>query len=136
LVTEKLTKEEETHWLNKTLSKLVKDEVFFVVAEVDKKVVGSCDLQPKTEHPEAVGAVGIVVKGGYRRIGIGLELMKAVIDQARLLGLKTVTVNVFASNKAAIHLYIEMGFVESSRNPQKFFRQGKYVDEIVMAKPL
>jgi putative acetyltransferase len=77
-----------------------------------------------------------VVKKGFRDLGIGTEIMKAVIGQAVRLGLKLLVLSVFASNERAIHVYEQVGFVQTGRVPKKHFRDGKYVDEIAMAKVL
>ena len=105
------------------------------MAEVNKKVVASSDFQIKSGDQEhRVGAIGIVVKNGYRNLGIGTEIMKTLLEQAASFGLKTMTVNAFATNKRAIHVYKKVGFVESAIVPEKHFRQGRLIDEVVMTK--
>lgn len=105
------------------------------MAEVDNKVVASADFQIKGEDQEhRVGAMGIVVKNGYRNLGIGTEIMKTLLEQTAFFGLRTMTMNAFATNKRAIHAYKKAGFVESGLIPEKYFRQGKLIDEVVMTK--
>jgi ribosomal protein S18 acetylase RimI-like enzyme len=55
--------------------------------------------------------MGIVVRNGCRNPGIGTEIMKTLLEQAAFFGLRTVTVNAFATNKRAIHVYEKVGFV-------------------------
>jgi RimJ/RimL family protein N-acetyltransferase len=74
------------------------------------------------------------VKKGYRNLGIGTELMKTILEQAVFFGLRTMTVNVFVTNKRAIHVYKKVGFVESGIIPEKHFRQGRSIDEIILTK--
>jgi RimJ/RimL family protein N-acetyltransferase len=133
-ITEKFTREAEAEWLRKVLSRLEKDEHFSLVAEVDRKVVASSDFQVKGGTDEPVGVIGIVVKNGYRSFGIGTEIMKTLLEQAALFGLQTVTVNAFATNKRAIHVYEKVGFVESGMIPDKHFRQGRLIDEVSLIK--
>jgi RimJ/RimL family protein N-acetyltransferase len=134
LITQKFTREEEAEWLTKALLRLEKNEAFFLVAEVDEKVVASSDLQLQGEGQEFVGLIGIIVKNGHRNLGIGTEIMKTHFEKAALFGLKVLTVNVFATNKQAIHVYEKVGFVQTDRISKKHFRQGRFIDEVIMTK--
>jgi RimJ/RimL family protein N-acetyltransferase len=136
LVTQKFTREAEAEWLLKVLSRLKKDEQFFLVAEVDKKVVASSDFQVQGGTDEHIGSIGIAVRNGYRNLGIGTEIMKTLLEQAAFFGLKTVTVNPFATNKHAIHVYEKVGFIQSGIIPKKHLRQGRIIDEIIFSKSL
>ena len=134
LLTKKFTREQEADWLSNVLSQLEKDEIFFVVAEADKKVVASADIQILSEDENQIGLLGIVVSKGYRNLGIGTEIMKTMAEQASLFGLKFLKVNVFATNNQAIHLYEKVGFVSVDRILKKYFRKDKLIDEIIMVK--
>jgi RimJ/RimL family protein N-acetyltransferase len=132
--TEKVTREEEAEWMPEMLSNLEKDELFFLVAEVNKKLVASSDIHILTGDEKHVGVLGIVVKTEFRGLSIGTEMMKTLIEQARALGLKVLTLNVFATNKPAVHVYEKVGFVQTGKIPKKHFRQGQYIDEVIMTK--
>ena len=106
------------------------------MAEVDKKVIASSDFQIQDGTDERIGAIGIVIRNGYRNLGIGTEIMKTVLEQAAFFGLRTVTVNAFATNKRAIHVYEQVGFVQSGIIPKKHLRQGRFIDEVIMSKPV
>ncbi|MGA2238436.1 MAG: GNAT family protein [Candidatus Bathyarchaeia archaeon] len=137
LIDEKLSRDEEINWLSKTLARLEKDETFHLVAEVNGKAVGSAEFGRKTSgYDKHVGMLGIVIGNGYRDLRIGTEIMKSLIEQARAVGLKLLTLSVYATNERARHVYQKLGFVETGRIPKKFFKDGKYVDEITMAKVL
>ena len=133
-ITDKFTREKEAEWLFKVLRRLERDELFLLVAEVDKKVIASSDFQIQGGTDERIGAIGIVIRNGYRNLGIGTEIMKTVLEHAALFGLRTVTVNAFATNKRAIHVYERVGFVESGIIPKKHLRQGRFIDEVIMSK--
>lgn len=135
-VTQKFTREAEAEWLLKTISRLEKDEQFFLVAEVDKKVIASSDFQIQGGTEEHSGEIGIAVRDGYRNLGIGTEIMKTLLKQAAFFGLRTVTVNAFAANKRAIHVYEKVGFVQSGIIPKKHFREGRFIDEIILTKSI
>jgi len=137
LIDEKLSRDEEIDWLSKTLARLEKDETFHLVAEVNGKVVGSAEFGRKTSGYERhVGTLGIVISNDYRDMGVGTEMMKALIEQARAMGLKLLTLCAYATNERAKHVYQKLGFVETGRIPKKYFKEGKYVDEITMARAL
>jgi RimJ/RimL family protein N-acetyltransferase len=137
LVDEKVTREDELDWLSTALARLEKDETIYVIAEVDDRVVGNSELGRKTTGRDRhVGTIGIAIRDGFREIGIGTEMIKTLIDQAKSRGLKVLTISTFANNERAHHVYQKLGFVDTGRIPKKFFKEGKYIDEILMARVL
>jgi RimJ/RimL family protein N-acetyltransferase len=132
--TVKVTREEEVEWLPRMLAELEKDELFFLVAEVGGKLVASSDIHILQGDERHVGVLGIVIKNGFRGLGIGTLMMKTLVEQAEALGLKVLTLQVFATNKEAIHVYEKVGFVQTGKVPRKHFREGQYIDELIMTK--
>jgi RimJ/RimL family protein N-acetyltransferase len=133
---EKLSRDQEAEWLSDALLGLEKGEVFFLVAEVDGKVVASSDLHVGKGSHKRAGSVGIAVKSGFRDLGIGTRVIRAIVKEAQRIGLKVLVLSVYATNKRAIYVYEKVGFVQTGRVPKKHFREGKYIDEIEMAKLL
>jgi ribosomal protein S18 acetylase RimI-like enzyme len=111
-----------------------KGEVFCVAAEVDGHLVANSEVVKGTGYPRHVGVIGIAVKKGFRSIGIGTEMMRALEEHARKVGLKVLTLTVFSNNQHAINLYKKMGFAETGRTPKKFFKDGVYIDENINDK--
>jgi len=136
VIRDKLTREEEADWLADLLVRLEKDQAFFFVAEVDGRVVASCDLRVGRGAEVRAGNVGIVVKDGFRGVGVGTRMMQTIVEFARKRGLRVLVLSVFATNERAIHVYEKVGFVKCGRVPRKHFHRGKYVDEIIMAVSL
>jgi len=136
LRSEKVSREEEIDFMARVLSHLEKDEMFYLVAEVDGKVVAVSELSRRSGYESHVGVIGIAIRNGYRDLGIGTELMKTLEMQARRMGLKVLTLTAFATNKPAIHVYQKVGFVQTGTIPKKHFKGGKYVDELIMTKLL
>ena len=132
--TEKVTREEESEWLPKMLASLEKDELFFLVGEVGGKVVASSDIHILRGNEKHVGVLGIVIKSGFRDLGIGTEIMKTLVQQAMALGLKVLTLQAYATNKRAVHVYEKAGFAQTGRVPKKHFKEGQYIDEVIMTK--
>jgi len=81
-----------------------------------------------------VGSICIRV-GGYRDLGIGTEILKTLIAQAEKMGLKMLTC-VFSTNERAIHVYEKVGFRETGKRPKFQYRNGPYIDEVIMMKEL
>jgi len=136
VVDETLSREQEAEWLSGVLLRLEKGQLFFLVAEADEKIVASSDLHLGRGSEKRSGAVGIVVKSGFRGLGIGSRVLGVMVKEAQRVGLKILVLSVFATNERAIHVYEKVGFVQTGRVPKKHFREGKYVDEIAMAKVL
>jgi L-amino acid N-acyltransferase YncA len=118
--TERVQREEEVDWLSEALSRLEKDKEVYVVAEVDGGVVANSEIARMTGYEKHVGGVGIAIKEGFRDIGIGTEMMKALIKQGEAWSLKVLTLSVFASNNRAFHVHEEVGFVQTGIIPRKF----------------
>ncbi len=50
--------------------------------------------------------------------------------------MKTVQLEVFATNPRAIHVYGKTGFKETGRIPKKMHRKGTHIDSILMTAEL
>lgn len=129
----KVTREEEADWLSKTLASMEKGTEVGICAEVDGLVIGNSSLSRRTGNRSHTGDVGIIIKKGYRDIGIGTEMMKRLVEKGREMGLKVLTLGVFATNERARHVYEKMGFRGVGRIPKEFYRDGEYIDHIIMA---
>jgi len=133
MLNKRVSREEEIDWLAKTLSRVERGEAVYVVAEVGGKVVANSELSRRQGgYDKHVGGIGIGIKKGFRDLGIGTELMKVLIEQGRAMGLKVLTLSAFENNKRAIHVYEKVGFKKTGLIPKKFFKKGKYVDEVMM----
>lgn len=130
------SREVEIDWLSRALVSLEKDEVLYMVAEVNGKVVASSDVHTLGGYDKHVGVIGIVIKKDFRNLGIGTRMMQTLVDEAKKKGLKVLTLSVFASNKHAIHVYENVGFVQTGMIPKKHFKEGKYIDEMIMTRVL
>lgn len=91
-----------------------------LLAVIDGKTVGyiiywllsdGVDIHNVAVHPDC------------RRLGIGRSLMIAVIEEAKSMGLRRVTLEVRRSNEIAQRLYQSLGFVVSG------IRKGYYSDD-------
>lgn len=134
--TEKKTRDEEVDWLAGLLSDLEKGRRIAIAAEVDGRFIGLVEVTPERGASSHVGVLGISVRDGYRDVGIGTEMMREAENQARRLGIEILTLDVFASNSRARHLYEKLGYRAVGCIPRFFKRDGAYIDRIIMAKNL
>jgi len=130
----KQTRDQEVDWLARSLSNMEKDRTVRVVAEVDGRMVGQCEVSVGPGRKSHVGTLGISVKQGYRDVGIGQELMREAERHAGKLGVEKIVLEVFATNDRAIHVYEKMGYRVVGRVPGEIRFKGDYVDGLYMLK--
>ncbi len=70
----------------------------------------------------------------YRGRGLGSKLMKAALDWAKTSNITRLELTVVEDNKAAISLYKKHDFKEEGRKINSLLIDGKYINEIYMAK--
>ena len=81
--------------------------------------VGSQTVMDETDM------MNVAVTGSYRRRGIAEELVNALVEELKVLGSRSLTLEVRASNAPAIALYEKLGFVQTGlrknyyRNPRE-----------------
>ena len=129
----RVTREEERRFLNRILGSTKKGEVSSRVAVSGGEVVGHADVwRRKPRDVRHTGVFGIVIRDGYRGVGIGGALMKEVLADAKRMGVWLVELDVFATNTRAMRLYEKMGFVRVGTVPDKIVRGRRRFDEVVM----
>lgn len=88
---------------------------------------------PKRQHKGAL--VGMYVRAAARRAGVGRRLIEAALDLAAQ-SVELVQLSVTGGNEPAYRLYRSMGFVEYGVERHALKIDGRYYDEILMAKDL
>ena len=89
--------------------------VFFVAEGEDGAVLGYVGMHHILDEADITN---VAVFPAARRQGVGRALLRAVADYAARQALVRVTLEVRASNAAAIALYEGFGFVQDGRRPR------------------
>jgi ribosomal-protein-alanine N-acetyltransferase len=89
-----------------------------LVAKSNKKVVGYACLWHLVDQLEVAN---FAVSPVHRSKGIGEKLMNKILLEATEKGCQSVVLSVRESNRAAISLYVKLGFVEVGRR-KKYYR--------------
>lgn len=99
------------------------------------RVVGWCDIFPE-DNPRQNhrGGLGMGLIPEFRGQGLGSQLLSAVLDHAKKIGLEKVELHVYTSNMAAIALYKRFGFEEEGLIKKYRKIDGQYFDCLAMAK--
>jgi RimJ/RimL family protein N-acetyltransferase len=125
--------EEERKWFERG----VKGGMRYLVARVDKKVVGGASVHPHTDKRAHVADYGIFIREGYRNLGLGTLLTRAFVEVAKEQELEILQLSVYASNDRAFHVYKKCGYKECGRLSRDIrFLDGTYTDRIMMELPL
>ena len=108
-----------------------------LVAEEGGEIVGYVAVGRATrlESNQHVADIrGLAVAPDHQGRGLGRALVQAALDAARERGARKVTLRVLAPNTAARALYESCGFVVEGVRRDEFFLDGRYVDDVLMAR--
>ncbi|HMA59040.1 MAG TPA: ribosomal protein S18-alanine N-acetyltransferase [Halanaerobiales bacterium] len=105
----------------------------YLTAKNDNELVGYVGCWFK-DHANEVHIVNLAVKKTKRRQGIGSYLIKEIVDMSKNLNADTLTLEVRITNKAAIDLYIQLGFTKAGLTPNYYLDNDE--DALLMKKEL
>ena len=78
----------------------------------------------------------ISVKKEYWNQGIGTEMIKRIVEQAKRMKLQVIELEAISDNARGIHLYHKMGFTDIGIYKKYFYVNGMFKDAVVMQKIL
>lgn len=90
------------------------DYAYYLVAKDGDKVVGCAGLRNTCGDADITN---VFVRKEFRRRGIAEEMLKKLMTDSREIGAEHFTLEVRASNTAAISLYEKLGFVLEGTRP-------------------
>ncbi|MFY0783105.1 GNAT family protein [Peribacillus simplex] len=128
------TIEQQRDWIQRSLEN---ERETIIVAEINGEVIGWIGFESENrKRMSHKGSFGLMIRKNYRGMGIGKELVQALLDWAEANPLiEKVSLGVFSTNHRAIALYKSMGFVEEGRKIKEFkMSESEYVDDIIMYK--
>ncbi|MFO1458640.1 MAG: GNAT family N-acetyltransferase [Verrucomicrobiota bacterium] len=119
------------------LSRETESTLVSLVACDGDEVVGTLGLHlnggmPRRQH---VAELGMAVRDDWQGRGVGTALMQAAVDLAdRWMQLRRLQLTVFVDNAPAIRLYQRFGFEVEGTLRELAYRDGRYVDGLMMAR--
>ncbi|MDQ0270621.1 GNAT family N-acetyltransferase [Cytobacillus purgationiresistens] len=128
------TLEQQREWLE---SLLENEKGTLLVAEVNGHLVGWIVFHSQDrKRMSHIGSITMMISQNYRGMGIGKNLVKALINWAeKHPTIEKVSLGVFSTNHRAIALYKSMGFIEEGRKIREFkINENEYIDDILMYK--
>lgn len=100
-----------------------------------QRLVGNAGLHRHHGRRRHVAVIGMGVADDLSGQGIGTALLRALLDSAdSWLDIHRLELSVFADNARAIRLYERHGFVREGLLRDHAFRNGAYVDVVVMGR--
>lgn len=114
---------------NAVFSELKNPLSLWIVAVEGNKVAGYVGSQSVLGEADMMN---LAVDASFRRRGIGKELVCRLVDKLREKSVSSLTLEVRASNGAAISLYESVGFLQVGRRPNYY--SGPKEDALILRK--
>ncbi len=104
----------------------------FVAVDGDR-IVGQVDCHGgRVSKERHTGLIGIVIRDGWREVGLGRHLMDRVLRWMRARGFRRANLSVFSTNTRARGLYESFGFEVEGVRKRQYLVRGQYVDDVIM----
>jgi len=132
-IIEKRKKEDYVKVFSRIMADVELGKEIRIVAEAENRIVGYVSVKVDGGSFRHRAWLGILVKKEFRDLGLGTELMKAVIEESRRRGLKLLLLETSSLNVRAIRVFKKVGFREVGRVPMGLRLNNKFVDTIIMA---
>ncbi len=136
MLNEKQTRESEAKWMADSFAAIETGKKIQLVAEVNGRYAGNCEIRIHDKRQTHVGDIGISLGADYRDEGVGHELLSALIQEGKKAGLKLLILHCFETNVRALHLYEKLGFKRAGLVPGVYAYKGNYIGEVTLYLPL
>lgn len=140
---------EEENWYNEMLTHPMDEHVLGIEARLSETHAVETLPPPVQEHWKLIGSLaftnidwrnrssefGIMIgEKGYWNQGYGTEAVRLLLKHGFCtLNLNRIFLHVFENNPRAIRAYEKAGFVHEGRLRQAEFKDGRYIDTLVMS---
>jgi RimJ/RimL family protein N-acetyltransferase len=133
----RITLAAEKVWLRGVIKRNLSGQGVHLLVLVDGEIIGggSVGVGPMAGSRH-VATLGVALHK-HRGQGIGTRLIRLLEQAARArLGAEILRLAVFGGNAGARRLYRRLGFRQCGKVPRGGKHYGKYVDELILVKPL
>lgn len=130
------SEEEEHTFFDTMIRNIEKNEAVYVMAYVSGVFAGNGRVNRGKYRHTHVGSIGISLRSQYRDEGIGTELMRSLIVEAKKMSLRLLTLSCFEINARALHMYEKLGFKRVGVTPGAIAFKGDYIGEVHFYLPL
>lgn len=89
---------------------LIREDTLFLVAQEGEEILGYCGVVMVQDEGDITN---VAVKKNRQNQGVGKKLMEELVKYTEQEGVTRLFLEVRASNEPAIHLYRNMGFVQT-----------------------
>ncbi len=131
---EPVTELEEKAYLMTLLKEVNQKQAVALYVFDGDKLVANGQIKKRSRRLSHIGDFGITVSKEYRQDGVGSQLMVMLLEEAKAIGVKIVTLEVFSNNERACHVYKNMGFTEFGVLPKSVVYRGETINLIQMYK--
>jgi phosphinothricin acetyltransferase len=101
----------------------------YYVAEVDGAVAGYCyvhEWKQRAAYAHTLETT-VYIASQYRRRGIGMELMRRLIDECRSRGYHALVACITGGNDASVSLHVKLGFTRVSQFNEVGMKFGQWL---------
>ncbi len=130
------SEKDERNFFDGMIADVKNKEAIYIMAYVNGVFAGNGRVTKGKHRHRHVGNMGISLRSQYRDEGIGTELMRSLIDEAKSHGLRLLTLTCFETNAPAIHMYETLGFQKAGTIPGAVGYRGQYIGEVHYFLPL
>ncbi len=112
-------------------------QVLPILALAKERVVGSATLHFFHGPKRHIGEVRLFLSKDFRKRGLGMKMIRALIDLARKQGLSILTAEVIADMSKVVKAFEQLGFKPQVTLDDYFmFPDGDVCDVVLMSMPL
>lgn len=112
------------------------EDQIFLIAKTKERVVGFIGIHRMGGLRKHIGEVGITVHPDYQGMGIGTKLLKTAIELAKKKDFERLEADTLVNNKPMIRIAEKAGFKLEAIRKMRIKKNGKYLDEALLAKIL